>query len=269
MNSISFHITEVEIGNYFYLTTDGEAFFRGCTRCGGTGHYSFNGYDSICYKCGNHIDGRLGAHIGDRAAAEKDAAARQKRVDARIRKLDQKVANLRERDNDVAEFLLSINLQEPDKKTSAFIAAMAQAVQYPAQAEKPFTDKMLEAVQKVLAKNAERAAVDAARPAVLEGRVVIQGTVLSTKSYETDFGTAYKMLVEDSRGFKVYGSIPSSLWNDVEFLGGYRKLAWGETDGVMSKLVGMELIFTATVEASRDDKSFGFFKRPAKASIVD
>jgi hypothetical protein len=97
-----------------------------------------------------------------------------------------------------------------------------------------------------------RPAIDAAREAEKaaaadcpKGRIVIEGTVVSTKTQTSQFGTTYKMLVKHASGFKVYGTIPSSI--SVE--------------------KGDVVTFTATVEPSNDDRTFGFFSRPVKASV--
>jgi hypothetical protein len=56
------------------------------------------------------------------------------------------------------------------------------------------------------------------------------------------------MLVRDDRGFKVWGTVPSSLPN---------------TDR------GDKVTFTASVERSNNDETFGFFKRPSKATLIE
>jgi hypothetical protein len=57
------------------------------------------------------------------------------------------------------------------------------------------------------------------------------------------------MLVKDDRGFKLWGTVPSDLI----------------VEGVDR---GMRVKYTANVEASKDDESFGFAARPRKASVV-
>jgi hypothetical protein len=99
-------------------------------------------------------------------------------------------------------------------------------------------------------RDAERAERDAAHEAgedAPEGRVVITGTVLAFKVQESMYGDVLKMLVQDDRGFRVWGSVPSSL-DDAE-----RE---------------SRITFTATVTASDKDAKFGFFKRPAKAAVI-
>ena len=95
---------------------------------------------------------------------------------------------------------------------------------------------------------AERDAAHEAGENAPEGRVVITGTVLAFKRQESMYGDVLKMLVQDDRGFRVWGSVPLSL-EDAE-----RE---------------SRITFTATVTASDKDAKFGFFKRPAKAAVLD
>ena len=81
-----------------------------------------------------------------------------------------------------------------------------------------------------------------------EGRIVITGIVLAFKLQSSQFGDTLKMLVQDDRGFRVWGSVPKSL-DDAE-----RE---------------SRIAFTATVTASDRDAKFGFFKRPTKAEILE
>lgn len=93
---------------------------------------------------------------------------------------------------------------------------------------------------------AEQAELDAAEPCPT-GRVAITGEILATKLQESYYGDTWKMLVKDDRGFKVWGSIPSSLHASR----------------------GARVTFMAAVEPSRDDDKFGFYKRPTKAVNLD
>jgi hypothetical protein len=79
-----------------------------------------------------------------------------------------------------------------------------------------------------------------------EGRVNIDGMILSVKSYESDYGFQMKMLVQDESGFKVWSSVP-----------GYRDVA-----------SGMRIRFSASVTPSQDDPLFGFAKRPTKCLVL-
>ena len=97
------------------------------------------------------------------------------------------------------------------------------------------------------------------------------------------------MLVRSDDGYKVWGSVPSSLsWNEIEQtdeLGddddieslkriheervternGKHYLTWS-TQRALAK--GDRVTFRANVEPSNDDAKFGFYKRPTKASFL-
>lgn len=79
---------------------------------------------------------------------------------------------------------------------------------------------------------------------VTEDRVKVEGTVLGTRSEDTQFGYQTKMLVKCD-GFKLWGTMPSQLL------------------GVTEK--GDKVEFMAKIQRSDKDENFGFFSRPTKA----
>lgn len=113
------------------------------------------------------------------------------------------------------------------------------------------SDKLVRFVMRSMARDeriaAEREAQRAVSTPVVEGKGVIVGTVVSTKWHENDYGGRAVMTVRDDRGFTVWGSVPRAIDN-VER--------------------GNRVTFSATVERSDRDETFGFFKRPSKASII-
>jgi len=120
------------------------------------------------------------------------------------------------------------------------------------------TDGQMAAVERNIDKDNQRAAEREARmerEAAMDknpcptGRGQITGEVLSAKWKDTPFGAQLKMLVLDDRGFKVYGTVPSRLDDEVER--------------------GTRITFVAEVTPSDDDELFGFFKRPTQASILE
>lgn len=285
MNTTLTSSSEVEIDGYYFRQV-GESFYRGCTRCGGSGHYSHNGFDSICYKCNNVTEERLGVYVGTREDAVKDAAKREKARLARIAKAererlvlvakqDAKVAAAKAEYPEVVAFLESVDLYE---ERSSFIRSMAENIQFVSANEKPFTAKMAAAVQKTLD---ERAAKAATTVPVIEGRIEITGTITSTKIVESDFGTAFKIVLQDDRGFRVYGSLAKSLLETFEnefleanpepYTYGYSVWFTGSVNEPerFTGIKGRRVTFSATVEASKDDKGFGFFSRPTKASVAE
>ena len=88
---------------------------------------------------------------------------------------------------------------------------------------------------------------------VIEGRGPITGTVLGVKVEDDFYGRTYKMLIEDDRKFKLWGTIPTAIWEAVNDL---------------QDLVKQRVAFTATVAQSQNDETFGIFKRPAKAQLI-
>lgn len=116
------------------------------------------------------------------------------------------------------------------------------------------SERQIEAVRRSVTRQAEfdaRRAAEAAlladAPALREGRYKITGEVLSTKWQDSMYGMTLKMLVRIDDGNKVYGTVPSSMSEDIR---------------------GERIEFTAQVERSRDDDHFGFFKRPTGAAIL-
>ena len=118
------------------------------------------------------------------------------------------------------------------------------------------SERQIAAVEKAIVQSTERndewaarKAVEAAEPKVEapEGRVVVEGEVLSTKWVENDFGGALKMLVK-ADGFRVWSTVPAS----IDYNGDHT-------------FVGTKIKFTATLTRSNDDPSFAFAKRPTKA----
>jgi hypothetical protein len=103
--------------------------------------------------------------------------------------------------------------------------------------------------------------------ALVGGRRVLAGVIRSAKLVDTTFGyresSTYKMTVELDGGQRVYGSVPNDLFdalNDGVITGGDAPLS--------DQLRGLRVEFTATVQVSDDDPGFGYYSRPAKASVA-
>ena len=86
----------------------------------------------------------------------------------------------------------------------------------------------------------------AARRPVPTGRMIIQGEILSTKTTDTQWGVTVKMLIQ-GEGWRVWGTRPAEISTATR---------------------GDVVALTATVSASDDDASFGFYSRPTKAHIL-
>jgi len=120
-----------------------------------------------------------------------------------------------------------------------------------------FLKRLLEQISKreeIKAKRKEESASAADCP---NGRIVIEGIVISTKTHPGPYGTStIKMIVQHETGYKVWGTLPDSI-AIVEL-----------KDGSQVSPRGMKVKFTATVTPSDDDPKFGFFKCPKNAEIL-
>jgi hypothetical protein len=102
---------------------------------------------------------------------------------------------------------------------------------------------------------AERAAEDAAQPHAPcpTGRMDVSGKVLTVREPDRSARfPAWKMLVLDDRGFKVWGTVPNALFT------------YGVAPGR-----GDRVAFTAEVQQSDRDPEFGFYSRPSAARVVE
>ncbi|AUX83243.1 hypothetical protein PBI_RACCOON_30 [Microbacterium phage Raccoon] len=280
------NITTLEFEGFYYVQS-GDTFAKGCSRCGGTGHYSFNGFDSICYKCHNIFELRLGDVFDNEAAAQKwchERAVRKAQADRkRQREYDAKVAAaearreaLKAADPEVFEFLMGIVIEDDTQKDfdtyeewaaqaqpvklekDGFIRTMAETLRWVGPS-KDFTPNMIAAVRRTMEKRAGQAAKAAETPAP-SGRVVVTGEIVSAKIVESDYGTSYKAVVKDDQGFRVWVSIPSSLMGEF--------FSTVDYDDIIEGLKGRRLTFAAALEVSADDVSFAFGKRPTKGAWI-
>lgn len=114
---------------------------------------------------------------------------------------------------------------------------------------------------------------------VLDGRNVITGAVLTARWQESTYGGSIKMLVADDRGFKVWGTCPQAVLDQIvdqiseayengEYEPGKVPTA---TEAIKSRNADGDpyrITFHAAVEASNDDPAFGFVNRPTKAQVI-
>lgn len=112
---------------------------------------------------------------------------------------------------------------------------------------------------KKAARETQRAAEEAAAqpvPVTVE-RVMVRGEIVSHKSQEGFMPgqMVTKILVKTDAGYKLWGTLPSSISHDGAKVGDY-------------ELRGKVVEFSAKIERSKDDTKFGFFSRPTKARVV-
>ena len=99
--------------------------------------------------------------------------------------------------------------------------------------------------------DAQRAAETAAAlpVPVTDKRIAIEGVVLTVREPDDSARfPAWKMLVQHTDGWKVWGSVPSSLNID--------------------QLKGARIRFEAAVQVSDKDPKFGFYSRPTKSEVL-
>ena len=126
--------------------------------------------------------------------------------------------------------------------------------------------KDAELIARSAARDAERAAAEAEREprqSVPSGRQIVTGVVVALKEvidrfafgsrYSRNAPTTWRMIVEDDRGFRVYGSIPSSLLT-------YTSESGAECYHSYESLKGARVSFTAELEPSRG----GSYRDPAR-----
>jgi hypothetical protein len=138
-----------------------------------------------------------------------------------------------------------------DSETMSIIADIAwKAEKYGELSEKQvaFLDRLMVKADAYEATLREREAAKAVVPAVTVGKQRIEGTVLTTKWQDSQWGGALKMLVQLANGTKVWGTVPAAIDNVDK---------------------GDLVSFTATVTASNDDHTFGFYSRPTQARMVE
>lgn len=105
--------------------------------------------------------------------------------------------------------------------------------------------------QRRLEREAETADAEPLTPFVGE-RITIEGEVIKTATRESRYGLQYKIIVLDDRGFKVWGTVPSSIADE----------AW-------QSLQGRRVRFDAKIAGTGDeDEYFGFYSRPTRATLL-
>lgn len=124
--------------------------------------------------------------------------------------------------------------------------------------EKMLTERQLEAAgrsfEREAAFEARKAAEAATAAECPEGTQVLDGVILSTRVDDGYMGGAVVKMLVKCAGFKVWGTVPASLYSSVRR---------------HEELIGSRVRFTATVTRSNDDASFGFYSRPRKAELIE
>lgn len=116
------------------------------------------------------------------------------------------------------------------------------------------SERQVEALRKSAVKDAARKVAreeerkDSEPVPMTDEKIVVTGEITKLDLKDDGFGgTREVMTVKDDRGFLLWGTQPTKLYEAK---------------------VGSRVTFTATVQRSDRDNFFGFFKRPSQASVV-
>jgi hypothetical protein len=141
-----------------------------------------------------------------------------------------------------------------DESDNDFIADVLRRGRRNGEISERQLEAIIEAHKRDLIYAAERAEREAnalpPTPVPTGNSMTIIGSILGCKYVENDYGGSYKMLVEvehDGGIYKIWGTVPRAIEPDC----------------------GARVQFVANVERSQDDPSFGFFKRPRKATMLN
>lgn len=143
-------------------------------------------------------------------------------------------------------------------------------------------ERAAQAAAQAAVEEAERHAKEAAEaeriantPPIEAGRHTVTGEIVGVRSEEQAFGyrttRVYKMMVKDAEGRKFWGSMPRSIVDAVfDRWHAETQPEYGTfgPDTWLRSAKGSTVTFTATVEVSHDDPTFGFFSRPTRAALV-
>lgn len=220
--------------------------------------------------------------VGQRCASTLSLASREdiaRREQIERRRLDEKLSGWRAADERNERAYCDLLASEDAKGGSGaagneFVDSLLKYARRHGELTEGQRDAVLEGIEKRASRERERAERDALMndpepAAVVEGRIEVTGRLLTIKSQRSNYGYdryETKMLVLDDRGFKVWGTFPESLTDPIFELA---KDA-GESDCASLIRAGakVRVSFTAAVEKSRKDETFGFFKRPTKAKVI-
>lgn len=257
-NQIDIYTSTFTYVDPFPGKADEDPIFVDCGRCMGVGYIAGMEHieNAMCFGC-RGLKGHQST-VGNERKAEKRRMAALRSEERKL--IKKQVFHNEQVAKAEAQFPIIAGWNEAMSNNSFLLDIWTKAFDY------ELSDKQIAAVAKVLQADADRAAKKAAEKAemnpVAEGKQTISGEVVSVKCQDSMYGSTWKMLVKDDRNFKVWGTIPTAIMNQQDAEGGE------DYNAAISDLVGRRVSFNATVEASDDDKTFGFYSRPTKATLA-
>ena len=148
------------------------------------------------------------------------------------------------------------------------------------------SDKQIALVYKIQQDVATRAEESLTAVPVPNARMAVVGKVLSTKLKWNEYTQSeqLKMLVlvtdEDGGTFRVFGSVPRGVLDELHDRGEELRKAWFAAPGkeleeweikppANPSLINAIISFTATLKRSDRDEFYGFFSRPTRAKVIE
>jgi hypothetical protein len=245
-----------------------------CWRCGGSGHYSFNYMDgTICYGCMGK------GHNGYVPAAEYELKLKKREQGRKYRakkKAAKEAARKAEADAKRGDFLdANPGLAKALQGEHSILVDLAAKLQRWGELSPKQVDLAFKlAAEATTCRECGHGKHEFAcehegcscinKAEIEEGRRTMEGKVLTVRQQESHWGTTTKMLVKLTTGEKLWGSVPRT----VKTLDGADFDTY-DYDSDTYPLKGCRIRFVATVEVSKDDRYFGFFKRPTKAVVIE
>lgn len=228
-----------------------------CKRCGGTGGGHWYQDGGICYEChGKNSRYNYAATVVGIAKSERKL---ELRIAAKVRKAERKNAAFEERAaNARTEF---------DAAYPGVGAKLADATHTILVDLREKLDKWgsLSAAQVGLIEKLT-AEANAPKTSLEGGRREVTGTIVSCKYRDSAYGGAWKIVLDLGDGTRIWGSLPGNV--ETLLTDHYYDTYKGtETIDFSALTKGATLTLTATITVSDDDVSFGFYKRPSKATL--
>ena len=212
-----------------------------CGRCGGEGYIYGHSHveGGICFACNGAHTKNCVKDISIIQDARRQKTAHNKRVKAAAEYKAGQAAAMASLSDECRAWV------EAGERVPSFVHdILARAGRW------EMTVKQREAIEKAYLGAQKYLATIAARepcPHADGDRVEIEGTIVSEKTYFSDYGETIKILVDTGLGWTVWSTLPSAIRKATK---------------------GSRVKFTATLQAT-DDPSFVKAKRPSKALLIE
>lgn len=228
-----------------------------CKRCGGTGGGHWYQDGGICYEC----NGKNSRYFYN--ASVVGIAKHERKLELRI------AAKVRKAERIEAEFVARAN-----EKRATFGCTYPGVATKLADATHPILVDLREKLDKWGSLSAAQvglidkltAEANAPKTALEGGRREVTGTVVSCKYRDSHYGGAWKVVLDLGDGTRIWGTLPGNV-EDALTDHYYANYKGTETIDFGKLAKGATLTLTATITVSDDDISFGFYKRPSKATL--